>query len=541
MLQSTTLYSLFYLSIFTLNSFPQELHSKNLFDFEKIPNHYVVLVDASGSTVKSYNKRNSYYNILQNILTKILYEDGFGNDVPPFNPDRDLLSLMNFGIVRTDSLPAYQRLKYYDLARDFIHPIFLIKSKVQRELLKDMIIPQNYFELTLLSWAKQLSLNSLVNIEQKFVVGKTYLIMVHDGIHNQTSINSEIELIERWGESNNIIKTKNLIKYIDSNYVFSGGKGNNSWIWNQKILGVNKVEDEAIFIEVYEVVDLGLNNFINELKNITILDQAEIVFLEERENRISGLLTLSFSQEFLNLNGLSSYQIQSPALIINNDSIHLDHWLLNLGENQFAFQKKGKLNCTKQVYSISLKVPIIKRSTLLGDISSQYTFNTTILSELPFRCKTIYCFILFIEIISVILVIACLFYYIRYRYYQTHLLIKFPGLIFPVRIKRKNITMKAGTPIPPQKDRECFSIILPTLILQKIFLGNAEVQINLENGESLITSNDINELKIQFPIDKRIITWNWKNSPNESSEIILMFSQSGQESSIKLTFPKGIN
>src|SRR5262245_44456670 len=61
------------------------------------PNHYVVLVDSSGSAVSPRTKREIFERTLTQELIPRLYEGGFGEVVPAFSPDRDLLTLLHFG------------------------------------------------------------------------------------------------------------------------------------------------------------------------------------------------------------------------------------------------------------------------------------------------------------------------------------------------------------------------------------------------------------------------------------------------------------
>jgi hypothetical protein len=216
------------------------------------PNHYVVLVDSSGSAVSPRTKREIFQNTLTQELIPRLYDGGFGEVVPPFSPDRDLLTLLHFGVVTGPSRDAYLRLHEYDLLEQTIHPSRVRARGVRREDLALWILPRDVYQFSFLSWVPQLALVRLHSVGGSFEANRTFLLMVHDGQPNDHTMLAEHRSIEQFSDEGSYAKAEEAVAGIQRLYLLSNGKGSGEPAWS---LPASKRDRRyPIFLEAYEVV-----------------------------------------------------------------------------------------------------------------------------------------------------------------------------------------------------------------------------------------------------------------------------------------------
>src|SRR4051794_5576159 len=157
------------------------------------PNHYILVVDASFSTVETPRRAEAYRWLLEERLPEILTSEGFGG-IPPAVPGRDFITLVTFGIVlpKYDYREAYRHLHEYSFQRDFIHPIFVYQP-FSPEQLRAVIWPRQFYQLTVLLWAKKLAVASLPAMPDA-AVNRTFVIELDDGEPNEGVVQKEKQM-----------------------------------------------------------------------------------------------------------------------------------------------------------------------------------------------------------------------------------------------------------------------------------------------------------------------------------------------------------
>src|ERR1051325_3029280 len=65
------------------------------------PNHYILLIDASGSAMPKRNgvKKEAFEKAVLRTLPMEIFENGFKKQIPLYDPQQDYLTLLHFGII----------------------------------------------------------------------------------------------------------------------------------------------------------------------------------------------------------------------------------------------------------------------------------------------------------------------------------------------------------------------------------------------------------------------------------------------------------
>ena len=524
------------MALFVVNSqvVPQSV------DIPEHPNHYILLIDSSASTVSSQTEFSKYREILTETLLQRLYRDGFGNSIPRYNPAEDMLSLLHFGIVPKGKTPPYSYLADYDLLEDFVQRRITREKDISESYLKTIIMPEDFFRLTILIWAKSLALNELLKDEFSGPCSRVFLIMVHDGVVNDGTIREEINLAEKWSNRDRLPQVKAAIQFIDKNYMFSNGSGQTGCAWEKTI----SVQGNPYFMEAYEVVSRKQKEWESRLLNLSPFDRSTFSWERERGENPAGVLRVNISKPFLDLfTGNDTEASASLAFTCRNDrevkSIELNP-LIN-----FSMIMSEPLPCQPLNGKMNLTLSISQQENLLGKRTLGYRADKEIETPLPTICTVTYwvrtvATIGGILIFSILVVWLFVWMYI-YSQKKTHLKIKFPGLSFPIRIDR-NKTMEGTTPIHPIPSVPAFTLLLPARWKQSLLYSRAVISLESGSDSRLYLQNgSLRTGSIQLPIKtKKINAW-WNAVPPEPINITVTFSQGKQKSEIHLYFPAGIS
>ncbi|MCU0290328.1 MAG: hypothetical protein MUF15_28600 [Acidobacteria bacterium] len=416
---------LFSLIIFAANGviFPQM--QKIEIDAEKHANHYILLIDASGSIVSNEAKVQKYKEILTVELLNHLYRDGFGQSIPPFNPEEDLLSLFRFGIVPQGYDQPYQYLANYDLLTDFVKPRLIRQKGISQTDLENLIWPGDFYKLTILAWVKPLALAALSRSNFDGNSNRVFLIMVHDGILNDGTLRDEIKMAESWSNQDKLGDVKKVINQINANYMFSDGKGQNSWAWNERLTA----NAEPIFLEAYEVISISQGNWIDQLKNLNPLAQLNFHWTKESGNQPEGYLKVNVDDQFLKL--LDNPKTTAALTFIHTgNEKHLQSEFGSILKFPVIFSHP--LDCKPMECRVQLDIPFSLEDKLLGKRNMIYHYYGKVETPMPFRCSVNYIInrVILVSVIVIMLAVSCWFCY--FRFYIFPIKISFPGLSFPM-------------------------------------------------------------------------------------------------------------
>lgn len=514
---------------------PTRSFAQNVYP-EKHPNHYILLIDASGSVVATNAKRKAYYTGLTDVLLPTLYQEGFGENIPHFDPKRDVLTLLHFGIVSKGQFPAYLRLRDYSLTKQYIHPRFVQKQSIAPEELRQLITPKQFYELTILAWAKQLALWVSRPETSKVISHRTFLIMLHNGISNEGSLAEEVSMAERWGYSADVQKVKELVNTIDRNYAFTDGKGKRGWGW-QKQLRSDKLDgQQRIFIEAYEVVSTAWAKWEADAEQLAPFAQLRLRWTRESGDTPEAILRTVTDERFLGWLRLTENEGGSLALMYGNAKATVP-WKAKRAF-EVPVSVSGGLTCAQNTYTIILDVPISQSDSLLGSRTVHYTYRQFLLAPLPFRCTLLFVIQRGVEIAILAFGFMAVIYYLYFRFYFTHIQVRLPGLVIPVQVKRTG-TVRATTPVSPKLGLEAFCLILPRTWLQHLLYRRAKVELEAHTGAKIRLAKGTQSV-LTLPTREDQVAAFWEEIPREPVDLTLSFQQGSGKGKVVLSYPKGI-
>lgn len=495
------------------------------------PNHYIVLVDASGSTIETEEKKRLYEKALGERLLTRLYRDGFGPMVPPYDPRQDRLTLHHFGVATGDKATAYARLKNYDLSSDFIHPALVRQGGIEAAALRPMLFPTQSYNYTILAWAKQLALYSSRPAGSGEISQRTFIVTVHDGLSNEGSPEGEAEIVRRHSQ-HNFQKVKPMVSAIDHDYLFTDSRGESGPAWAEEIRDEAHAGVAPFFLEVYEVIPSADAEWWAKGKQLRPLSDVRLKWTEESGEQPAGMLKGSLSKEFLSWMGAAE-----EAKVSLGGGLDAKETFLEGLEVPVSF--RGALTCRPREFEAALRVSLWRSDKLLGRRALDYTHTQGVTAPAPMRCTTLYVVSLGLGVLLAALFLAALTYYLYYRFRGSLIEIEVPGTMTPVRLERRG-RVEGQAPVLPQEGLEALSLRLPSR-LQKLLYRKATVTLGTESGEEMLgwaTANGTSRLSLAQA--DGVIPAYWRRLPTTPTEVIISFRQGRQSAEVRLAYPRAL-
>lgn len=506
--------------------YPVQLENK------KHPNHYILLIDATGSTVDQNPKVGKYKDLLSNTLMEALYEKGVGGFIPVYDPEVDYLSLFHFGVVKEENQP-YKFLENYDLPGDYIHSQFTRESQVFRTVLVPSLWPEQFYRLTLLLWSKKLALATLLDKPFDMENNRTFMIVVHDGIVNNGIPEAEIEMARSWGGEEKIPEVEKLIQQVDKSYIFSSGRDKNG----KPVTKVFRENHGTYFIEGYEVLSKEQLQMEEELNTTPPFVSTALEWVKETGANPQGRVEVTYDRGFLDLLKASP---TSTSLTFRHRETQWEHQEEPKTAMDFLVIMDEPLGCQPLDCRLSLDVTLNTADPLLGKREFYYHYDRPVKTPVPFKCKAGYVIQWGLVILAVIIFLLLAYKFCYFRYFTTQIRIKFPSLGIPVTIKRTGGRL-ARTPIHPTQGGIAFWIMLPKKWRQKIFYKDARIDLDPGGDHCFYLLHNSKKLNvIHLPINERKIGIYWEKIESEPVKRKIVFSQGKQNVEITLAFPKGI-
>lgn len=505
---------------------PQVAHAQTL-QPQPHPNHYIVLIDASGSTGDNAAKRAIFERALSEQLIPGLYRDGFGAAVPPYDPRQDSLTLHNFGVVTGERATAYTRLKDYDLASDFIHTVLLRQSRIEATTLRELLPPTQTYNYTILAWAKQLALRQSKSTNPEEVSHRTFMIVVHDGLSNEGSPEGEADTVRRYSPDN-FQKVKPMITGIDHAYVFTDGRGQQGTAWADEI----RATAGSVFVEAYEVISASDVSWAGQGLRLQPFKELRLRWTEESGARPSGILTGKLGDEFTNWMSAAGPAEVSLGAKVNGEA--------TTGSGlELPVVFRGALSCDALPFEGTLRVSLRRADPTLGVRSLEYEHTQGVVAPVPQSCTAAFYARAAAIVLLCLLAAALIAYYFYYRLRVSHLFIEIPGTLRPIRLMRGGL-IEGAAPVLPQTGLEALSLKLPGRFWQRLFYRNATLTLGVEGGgESLLgwAATD-GPAHVRLPLSGGYIPAHWRRLPTEPVAINISFRQGRQSSNIRLTYPR---
>lgn len=496
------------------------------------PNHYIVLIDASGSTVGTKGARELYDEVLTRRLLACLYQDGFGQAIPPYEPQQDYLTLHHFGVVTGPVETAYDRLQEYDLLADFIHPLFVREMEVEEARLRARLFPTQTYQYTILTWAKQLALHHSRSDSSKSISHRTFMIMVHDGHPNDYSIKGEMEMVRR-GARAKYGQVETLVSAIDRDYQFTDGRGNPKPAWTEEIPSSVSAEAPRFFIEVYEVISAVQAEWEIQGLGLRSLDDLHFRWDKETGESPQGVLTAKLGEEFVAW--VESAEDSKVSLAAGPDG----QLGAGSGLETLVFFREA-LTCEPLKFDSLLNVRLQRSDRLLGTRIVNYTHRQTVAAPPPMRCTAAFFVSAGFATVLGTLVLLALAYYFYYRFRATHLEIEIPGTLAPIRLERRG-QREGRAPVVPQSGLEALSLKLPNWLKQWVFYRGAIITLLSNDGEELLRwSNEEGVAQIKLPLAQRQVLACWRRLPAKPTMVTIGFGQRNQRANVDLIYPRAL-
>jgi len=440
------------------------------------------------------------------------------------------MTLHNFGVVNGgDSSTAYSRLANYDLLTQFIHPSFIYQKGITAAFLKERAFPTQFYNYTLLSWAKQLALRESRPVSSDNVSQRTFLILIHDALPNENSLAEEDAMVSRWSNGKDE-KARLEVNTINDKYRFTDGKGNNRPAYTEQLRDAGE-RYSPIFVEAYEINSTSRTSWESTGLQLHPVDALEIKWQKDSGTAPQGFVTASLRQDFMAwVKQADSSQV---SLSVEADGRNISQPGLEL-----PFIVQGELACQPRSFNTALNVSLTQTDGLLGSRTLNYTYPQTIAAPPPMRCTLAFILSVVAGVLLAILLLAALIYYLYYRLYATHLQIQIPGILTPIPLRR-NVQINAPAQLVPQHGLEALSLKLPSLLKQYLFYRGASVTVAADSGQKVYWADGSNETELKLPSSYEYISVHWDRLPDTPSLVNLNYQQGKQCIGITLSYPSG--
>jgi len=495
------------------------------------PNHYVVLVDSSGSAVSPRTKREIFQRTLTQELIPRLYDAGFGEIVPPFSPDRDLLTLLHFGVVTGPSRDAYLRLHEYDLLEQTIHPSRVRARGVRREDLALWILPRDVYQFSFLSWVRQLALVRIQSVGGSFEANRTFLLVVHDGQPNDHTVLAEHRSIEQFSDERSYAQAEEAVAGIQKLYLLSNGKGGDEPAWS---LPANERDRHyPIFLEAYEVVARGDGEREREAAGLRPFQALAFHWTGERGNRPEGVVEGELSGELRTW--LAGFRGVESAVRVTGPGATADR---GTPGPRFAVPVfwSGPAGCGPRSLNIGLDLKLWTEDPLLGNRTLLYTPTAQLAVSPPRVCTVTFWARAGALAGGVLLLTALLVYYLKHRLLTTRTRVWLPGQMSPLPVERRG-SQAAQALVTPKPGLEALRLELPQTWRQALFTGGAVLTLSSDGPQALWMEGQGASPQLRLPVSYRQVSARWEETPNSPTRLTLTFRQGRQSSDLTISYP----
>ncbi len=503
-------------------------------------NHFILLIDASGSV----RDTGGYASFLRNHVIPKLYEGRIGDKIPAYDPERDVLTLMHFGVCPIDECPpsvAYRYLANYDLTTDFIHPVFVRQQNVTARQLRGRIKPTRYYSYTALSWAPPMGLWAARAPDnaaaEAGAAGRTFLLAVTDGRPNEQSPKREILMLQQRGDAASMRQTERRVEAVGRAYLFSDGAGRPGVAHH---VFYPNAANPAYFLEAYEVLSQEALDWKAQVAALEQPFQLKFSWTDESDEQPQGVLRASLSRALRRL--------------INPDGGRAwVHFAYEDTTQEAAFDPgaslripvvvPGPVGRTARHYEARPSVSTVQQDSLLGRQAVVHTFPAQAVLTPRATIYTIQYWTPRVFVMLGLLALAGLLGYCAYyRFVATHLEIELPGKLKRIRLRRGSQQHEVAFS-SPRKDLPVLTLHTPRWMrLFAPLYSGATVTLSV-NGQTEAAA------RWQTPRGRtpelehvrQATNAFWDRIGTKQTDVTLRFRQGSQESVVTVSYPPGAN
>ena len=483
-------------------------------------NHYILVVDASFSTVSSPSRVTAYQRVLRERLTEAIFSGRLGN-IPPALPERDVFTILMFGIVGEErsANEAYAYLHDYSFRRHFIHPV-VVRERMTARNLNAVLWPRAFYRLTVLQWAKRLALASLPPARPTDSSNRTFLIVANDGMPNEGIPSGEEDMVKRWGDATDFAATQTLLAQNAASYRLT----------EEATLQLGESVNGSLhrfFIEGHEVIPTAVDALQKQLDAVRPLERFDFGY-DIKQGRPTWLwISASLSPGFLSWIGKHG-GTKEPQLwrIDGNDSKPV------AASQSLSWPVPPVSDPCSTIPLVAIVEGVIHHiDPLLGTSRLAYRLPQPFIAPSSPACTAGQRRRLMIAAIIAFLLLAI--YYALDRLFISRPRVTVPGLNTSVAL----LGRERATPlVRPRPGVEAFSIHLPPLWKQRLFCVGMTITLSGDGVGKIEWPGGDGSLRLPYAGNIHAL---WRSAPDDAAEVVIHLKEMGWSSAVRIEFPKG--
>ncbi len=444
-------------------------------------NHYVLVVDASGSMQEYPAKATVFRKALDVDVAQRLYRGGFSEHVPAFRPKQDQLSLFHFGVIPSGQRgPVRELLKHYDLSRQYLHPLLHRSRNVHLAALRHLLPPTEAYQWSIVAWSQELPIWMSSPQTATTPTQRTFLVWISDGKYNESDPRGEIDFTRRstQGSTTSRYETvSQLVQLVRQQHVKTDGNGSAgraAWTRNVPAGRTN----DAIYVEVYEVVPTRWLRWENDPSRLSPFQGVHARWTQQLTDRPRLVVTADLEPGFVRwaeAGGVTKVELRATCGPAVGSAIGPLRTPLQLN-----LDLPGGVPGETRAGSLSANLRGRQTDAVLGAREVGYTTAEQSFSLPPLvpLQLAVYCIGAAFALATALVSASWAW---RNRYAKGHLGVTLPGIGGTVVLGRKG-ELRLSSSLPRYAGQPLLTVHLPPLWFQNLFYRGARLSVRARCG-----------------------------------------------------------
>jgi|SRR5579875_642705 len=505
------------------------------------PNHYVLMLDSSGSMVNLQADREIYRRVLLSKIQPALESQGFGKEIPPMMPGVDSLTVLHFGLGDA-TIPArsWEQLRNIDISEEFISTANAsdLSAKVPLKRIKtppahwlDGVFPDKPAELTGLSLARYFGLWSIRETAPQAEANRTFVIIVDD-----EEVNDKTPWEERRWLFENMLpsarpKTEAILAYIRQNYSFGP---EDAPVWEDQVVSRKKV----VFVTAYVVTPSADRAWIGRQRKLARMITP--LWKWEAGNRASVNIALNpaFGR------ALPEARNVDWTVVFDSSSLHREVTTAYHGLDHIQLTNVKSPACGELPEELRITA-VIPQPPQLDQILGLRRFSLELVQEselpVPTACTAAGHVTRWTFWTGTLLASGFLGYCAVFGFVRTHLRVELPGKICSYAVPRMGVR-EGWTPVSPKPNMSALAVRLPHPLWQRLLYRGARLTVRNSDGFAVRFHSGLaaqDTFVLPSPLMRVVALWD--GVPGQSTHIQLEFRHGAQQGAVTLRYPEGVN
>ena len=490
------------------------------------PNHYILVVDASYSTIETASRKLAYRRVLEERVPDLLFSGGLGA-IPPAVPGRDVFTVVTFGIVTSnyDYRVAYEHLNEFSFQRHFIH-LVVVRRPLTREQVVASMWPREFYRLTVLQWARGAALASLPPAADADEANRTFRIVITDDEPNEGGVHLEKQLAK--AHNNDAGAAQGWMDQATAEMHATDGASKEGESADQVITEKIGNDKETYYITAQELIPRSRDPLHGEAAHIVPLESIRCDYIDETPSSLRIAATPSRAlRQWVERHGGSLSK--ATWRVAGTDTAGEA-----LGQPLKVPLSTAHDYCAPFVVSVSVTGNIQHRDSRLGRTVLTYQFAQQLTAPAAPTCAATRMRRLVRWTIISLLAIAFIAYVLYQRLIGSRPVVLVPGIVTPFRLSR-------GTPDAqpihrPQSGDPLFTLVLPPRWKQDLFCRGMKIRISGNLASAVQWPGTAGELRL--PAEKDLITALLARRSSDPSTLTITLSGLAATAAVTIHYPK---